>query len=61
MDILNPPLLNIDGRIYCVYNSERSYVESENVSSPAEVMWEDEPSCEIDTSPSFIEKTSDGR
>ena len=65
MDILNPSLLNIDGRVYCVYNSDKIYVQPENTpgSSHADThtMWEDEPSCEVDNSCSLVTKTGDGR
>ena len=62
MDILNPPLLNIDGRIYCLYNSDRHHANCDNFSkNHADVLWEDEPSCDVDSSCTFVKNTPDGR
>ena len=66
MDVLNPSLINIDGRIYCVNSSSANYncnELSEKNSSPAAGEydhWEDEPACEVEATCN-VEKNANGR
>ena len=59
MDILNPSVVNIDGRIYCVYNNETTPYVGVEETNENEVVWDDEPSCNAEDSE--IVKTAKGK
>ena len=59
MDILNPSLINIDGRIYCVYNTETKSFNESDKEVENNVVWDDEPSCYVENSFSDVNKVSE--
>ena len=61
MDVLSPSFVNIDGRIYCVYNTDtKAYVGSDKESENF-VEWDDEPSCYIENLSPDVKKISEGK
>ena len=61
MDILNPPIININGRLYCAYHREDGHhVETRDIQNTTDVLWEDEPLCDSENTCTNV-KTCDGR
>nr|CAB3223394.1 activating signal cointegrator 1 complex subunit 1-like [Phallusia mammillata] len=55
MDILNPQLISISGRVYCKYATDNNFATPQSYEEP-EVCWDDEPNCE-----STVTKNQSGR